>query len=60
LPDGRTGLVSSEASGTRSVVDLQTAVKVDDVTVDCASARAYVALSALEHERGPAATIAPG
>ncbi|MCX6374399.1 MAG: YncE family protein, partial [Actinobacteria bacterium] len=60
LPDGRTGLVSNEASGTVSMVDLQTAAKVDDITVgpplshpqgivvDRAGARAYVALSALD------------
>ncbi len=60
LPDGRTGLVSNEASGTLSVVDLQKGVKLHDITVgpplshpqgivvDHAGARAYVALSALD------------
>ena len=60
LPDGRTGLVSNEATGTLSVVDLQGAVKLRDITVgpplshpqgivvDRAGARAYVALSALD------------
>ena len=60
LPDGRTGLVSNEATGTLSVVDLQSGVKLRDITVgpplshpegivvDRAGARAYVALSALD------------
>jgi DNA-binding beta-propeller fold protein YncE len=60
LPNGRTGLVSNEASGTLSVVDLQNGVKIKDITVgpplshpegivvDRAGARAYVALSALD------------
>jgi len=60
LPDGRIGLVSNEASGTLSVVDLRSAVKLRDITVgpplshpqgivvDRAGARAYVALSALD------------
>ena len=58
LPGGRTGLVSNEASGTLSVVDLDGAQKVADITVgpplshpqdivvDSAGRRAYVALSA--------------
>src|SRR5919197_4075148 len=33
LPDGRTGLVSNEASGTLSVVDLETATKRSDIAV---------------------------
>ena len=60
LPNGRTGLVSNEASGTLSVLDLQRGVKIKDITVgpplshpegivvDRAGARAYVALSALD------------
>jgi DNA-binding beta-propeller fold protein YncE len=60
LPNGRTGLVTNEASGTLSVVDLQGGVKTRDITVgpplshpqgivvDRAGARAYVALSALD------------
>jgi DNA-binding beta-propeller fold protein YncE len=60
LPDGRTGLVTNEASGTVSVVDMAKGVKVRDITVgpplshplgiavDKAGARAYVALSALD------------
>jgi DNA-binding beta-propeller fold protein YncE len=60
LPGGRIGLVSNEASGTLSVVDMQRGVKLRDVTVgpplshpqgivvDRAGARAYVALSALD------------
>src|SRR5450759_3842430 len=60
LPNGRTGLVSNEAAGTLSVLDLQSGVKIKDITVgpplshpqgivvDHAGARAYVALSALE------------
>ena len=60
LPDGRTGLVSNEATGTLSVIDLQRAVKLRDITVgpplshplsivvDRAGERAYVALSALD------------
>jgi len=60
LPNGRTGLVSNEASGTLSVLDLQSGVKIKDITVgpplshpqgivvDHAGARAYVALSALD------------
>ena len=60
LPGGRKGLVSNEAAGTVSVVDLRRAVKLRDITVgpplshpegivvDRAGARAYVALSALD------------
>jgi DNA-binding beta-propeller fold protein YncE len=60
LPDGVTGLVSNEATGTLSVVDLQSGVDLRDITVgpplshpegivvDHAGARAYVALSALD------------
>ena len=60
LPGGRKGLVSNEATGTVSVVDLRRAVKVRDITVgpplshpegiaiDRAGRRAYVALSALD------------
>ena len=60
LPGGRKGLVSNEASGTLSVVDLQSAAKLRDIAVgpplshpegiaiDGAGARAYVALSALD------------
>ena len=33
LPDGRTGLVTNEAAGTLSVVDLKAATKIADVTV---------------------------
>ena len=58
LPGGRIGLVTNEASGTLSVVDLRRGVKIKDVTVapplshpegvvvDRAGARAYVAVSA--------------
>jgi len=60
LPGGRTGLVSNEATGTVSVVALRTGVKRRDITVgpplshpqdivvDRAGRRAYVALSALD------------
>jgi len=60
LPNGRYGLVSNEASGTLSVVDMRSAKKIRDITVgpplshpqgiaiDRAGARAYVALSALD------------
>lgn len=60
LPDGRTGLVSNEAAGTLSVIDLVTCEKLRDIqvgpplshpegiVVDRAGARAYVALSALD------------
>jgi len=60
LPGGRKGLVSNEATGTVSVVDLRRAVKLRDITVgpplshpegivvDRAGVRAYVALSALD------------
>ena len=60
LPDGRTGLVSNEAAGTLSVVDLVKGVKLRDiqvgpplshpqgVVVDRKGRRAYVALSALD------------
>jgi DNA-binding beta-propeller fold protein YncE len=55
-PDGRTGLVSNEATGTVSVLDLASATKLGDVdlghlthpeaiTVDRAGARAYVAVA---------------
>lgn len=58
LPDGRTGLVTNEATGTLSVIDLDTAALVTDIAVgpplshpqglvaDATGARAYVALSA--------------
>jgi YVTN family beta-propeller protein len=58
VPGGDTGLVTNEAAGTLSVVDLQRGVKLTDITVgpplshpqgvvvDSAGARAYVALSA--------------
>ena len=58
LPNGRTGLVSNEASGMLSVVDMQSGTKLRDIAVgpplshpqgivvDRAGARAYVALSA--------------
>ena len=58
LPDNRTGLVTNEASGTLSVVDLVRATKLADITVgaplshpqgvvvDREGARAYVAVSA--------------
>jgi YVTN family beta-propeller protein len=57
LPDGRTGLVSNETSGTVSVIDLATATKVRDVVVgpplshpegivvDARGRHAYVALA---------------
>jgi len=60
LPDSTTGLVSNEATGTLSVIDLQAGTKLRDITVgpplshpqgivvDRAGARAYVALSALD------------
>jgi YVTN family beta-propeller protein len=60
LPDGRYGLVSNEASGTLSVIDMASAKKVRDITVgpplshpqgivvDRAGKRAYVALSAMD------------
>ena len=59
-PDGRIGLVSNEGSGTLSVFDMQTNVKLHDITVgpalshpqgvviDRSGARAYVALSNLD------------
>jgi len=58
VPGGKVGLVTNEAAGTLSVVDLQRAVKLTDITVgpplshpqgvvvDAAGARAYVAISA--------------
>ncbi len=58
LPDGKTGLVTNEATGTLSVIDLDTAALVTDiavgpplshpqgVVVDASGKRAYVALSA--------------
>ena len=60
LPNGRTGLVSNEATGALCVLDLQSGVQLRDITVgpplshpegivvDSAGARAYVALSALD------------
>jgi DNA-binding beta-propeller fold protein YncE len=60
LPGGRKGLVSNEATGTVSVVDLRRGVKVRDISVgpplshpegiavDAAGSRAYVAVSALD------------
>ena len=60
LPGGRTGLVSNEATGTVSVIALRTGTKVRDITVgpplshpqdivvDTAGRRAYVALSSLD------------
>ena len=60
LPDGRTGLVSNEATGMVSVVDMATATKLSDIAVgpplshplgiaiDSAGKRAYVAVSALD------------
>ena len=60
LPDGRTGLVSNEATGKLSVVDMRAGLKLRDIAVgpplshpqgiviDRAGARAYVALSALD------------
>jgi YVTN family beta-propeller protein len=58
VPGGKVGLVTNEAAGTLSVVDLQRGVKLTDiavgpplshpqgVVVDAAGARAYVAISA--------------
>jgi YVTN family beta-propeller protein len=58
LPNGRTGLVTNEAAGTLSVVNLRTGMKLNDIVVgpplshpqgvviDKTGARAYVALSA--------------
>jgi YVTN family beta-propeller protein len=58
VPGGKIGLVTNEAAGTLSVVDLQRGVKLTDITVgpplshpqgvvvDAAGARAYVAVSA--------------
>lgn len=60
LPDGRTGLVSNEATGTLAVVDMASAGKRADITVgpplshpqgiavNRAGTRAYVALSAMD------------
>jgi DNA-binding beta-propeller fold protein YncE len=60
LPDGLTGLVSNEASGTLSVIDMVRGVKVRDlavgpplshpqgIAIDRAGMRAYVAVSALD------------
>jgi DNA-binding beta-propeller fold protein YncE len=60
LPDGRLGLVSNEASGTLSVVDMAAGKKLRDVTVgpplshpqgiaiDAKGERAYVAMSAMD------------
>ena len=57
LPDNRTGLVTNEADGTVSVIDLASAAKTGDITVgpklshpeaitvDAARGRAYVALA---------------
>ena len=59
-PDGRLGLVSNEASGTLSVIDMAAAKKVRDITVgpplshpqgiviDAKGERAYVAMSAMD------------
>src|SRR5438445_516808 len=55
-PDGRTGLVSNEATGTVSIIDLASATKLGDVdlghlthpeaiTVNAAGTRAYVAVA---------------
>jgi hypothetical protein len=60
LPDGRTGLVTNEATGMLTVVDMATATKLSDIAVgpplshplgiaiDSAGERAYVAISALD------------
>ena len=57
LPDGRTGLVSNEADGTVSVIDLRTATKIKDIqaganlshpeaiALDPHAQRAYVAIA---------------
>ena len=57
LPDGRTGLVTNEGTGTMSVIDMQSAKRIasirvgaalshpEGVVVDSAGTRAYVALS---------------
>ena len=57
LPDGRTGLVTNEGTGTMSVIDMQSATKTgsirlgaalshpESVVVDSAGTRAYVVLS---------------
>jgi DNA-binding beta-propeller fold protein YncE len=59
-PDGRIGVVSNEASGTLSIIDMAKAVKVRDIAVgpplshpqgvaiDSAGKRAYVAMSAMD------------
>ena len=61
LPGGKTGLVSNEADGTVSVIDLANAKKVADLTVgpklshpepiavDARASRAYVALANTDH-----------
>jgi DNA-binding beta-propeller fold protein YncE len=61
LPDGRTGLVSNEAAGTVSVIDLASATKLRDITVgpplshpeaiavDARGEHAYVALADADH-----------
>jgi len=58
VPGGKVGLVTNEAAGTLSVIDLQGGTKLTDITVgpplshpqgvvaDAAGARAYVAISA--------------
>jgi YVTN family beta-propeller protein len=58
VPGGKIGLVTNEAAGTLSVIDLQRGTKLTDITVgpplshpqgvvvDAAGARAYVAISA--------------
>jgi DNA-binding beta-propeller fold protein YncE len=60
LPGGRLGLVSNEATGTLSVIDLRKGTRVRDITVgpplshpegiavDAAGRRAYVAISAAD------------
>ena len=60
VPNGHTGIVTNEASGTLSVIDMSTAKVVRTITVgpplshpqgiaiDRAGARAYIALSALD------------
>lgn len=60
VPDGRLGLVSNEASGTLSVIDMAAGKKLRDITVgpplshpqgiaiDAKGERAYVAMSAMD------------
>lgn len=57
MPDGHTGLISNEATGTLAVVNMKTATRMhtirvgpmlshpQDIAIDAAGARAYVALS---------------